>query len=153
MSTTRALAILRGVPRHRVTVAKEVIRLLGELPGGAAYADLLAMAGEDVYRDVRVALLRALWDHLERPETWPVLEQAATSDDPAIAAGVIRIPADRRAPETLRRLARLLATLLEHPAPQVRLDTLQRCATLPMTDPDRVLLPPLFQACGSPHAR
>ena len=67
MSTTRALAILRGVPRHRVTVAKEVVRLLGELPGGAAYADLLVMAGEDVHRDVRVALLRALWDHLERP--------------------------------------------------------------------------------------
>ena len=150
MPTTQALTLLRGVPRRRVTVAKEVVRLLGELPGGAAYADLLAMAGEDVHRDVRVALLRALWDHLEQPETWPVLEQAATSDDPAIAAGVIRIPADRRSPEALRRLARLLATLLGHPAPQVRLDTLQRCATLPMSDPDRVLLPPLFQACGSP---
>ena len=97
-----------------------------------------------------MALLRALWDHLDRPETWPVLERAATSDDPVVAAGVIRIPADRRSPEALHRLARLLATVLAHPAPQVRLDTLQRCATLPMTDPDRVLLPPLFQAFGSP---
>jgi len=150
MPTAQALALLRGVPRRRVTVAKEVVRLLGELPGGVAYTDLLAMAGEDIHRDVRVALLRALWDHLERPETWPVLEQAAISDDAALAAGVIRIPADRRSPEILRRLARLLALLLGHSAPQVRLDTLQRCTTLPITDPDRVLLPPLFQACGSP---
>jgi hypothetical protein len=150
MPATQALALLRGVPSRRVTVAKEVVRLLGELPGGVAYTDLLAMAGADLHRDVRVALLRALWDHLEQPETWPLLEQAATSDDAAIAAGVIRIPADRRSPEVLRRLARLLATLLGHPAPQVRLDTLQRCATLPLSDPDRVLLPPLFQACNSP---
>ena len=129
MPTERALELLRGVSLRKVTVAKETVRLLGELPGSAAYADLLAIAGQELHRDVRVALLRALWDHLEQPETWPLLEQAAASDDPALAAGVIRIPADRRPPATLRRLVRLLALLLVNPNAQVRLDTLQRCAT------------------------
>jgi hypothetical protein len=110
----------------------------------------LAIAGEELHRDVRVALLRALWEHLERPETWPILERAATSDDPAIASGVIRIPADRRSPEALRRLAQLLATLLAHPSSQVRLDTLQRCAALPVADSDRALQAPLLEALGSP---
>ncbi len=121
---------------RKVTVAKEVLRLIGELPGGEAYADLLRNGPvSELHRDVRVALLRALWDHLERAETWPILERAATSDDPAIAAGVINIPVDRRSPEVLRRLARLLATLLAHPAPKVRLETLRRCATLPISRP------------------
>ena len=150
MPTGQALELLRGVSLRKVTVAKEAVRLLGELPGSAAYADLLAIAGQELHRDVRVALLRALWDHLERPETWPLLEQAAASDDPALAAGVIRIPADRRPPATLRRLVQLLALLLANPAAQVRLDTLQRCATLPIADPDRALQAPLFAALGSP---
>jgi len=150
MPAERALALLRGVPLRKVTVAKEAVRLLGELPGGAAYADLLAIAGQELHRDVRVALLRALWAHLEQPETWPLLEQAAASDDPALAAGVIRIPADRRSPATLRRLVRLLALLLLHPNPQVRLDTLQRCATLPIADLEHILQEPLLAALDSP---
>jgi hypothetical protein len=150
MPTERALNLLRGVSLRKVTVAKEAVRLLGELPGSAAYADLLAIAGQELHRDVRVALLRALWDHLERPETWPLLEQAAAADDPALAAGVIRIPADRRPAATLRRLVRLLALLLVNPNAQVRLGTLQRCATLPIADPDRALQAALFDALGSP---
>ncbi len=150
MPAARALDLLRQVPMEKVTVAKEVIRLMGELPGGAAYTDLLALDARELHRDVRVALLRALWDSLDRPATWPVLERAATSDDPAVAAGVMRIPADRRSPEALRRLARLLATLLTHPVAQVRLDTLQRCATLPLPDPDHALMPALFQALDAP---
>jgi hypothetical protein len=150
MPTEQALDLLRGVSLRKVTVAKETVRLLGELPGSAAYADLLAIAGQELHRDVRVALLRALWDHLEQPETWPLLEQAAESDDPALASGVIRISADRRPPATLRRIVRLLALLLANPSAQVRLDTLQRCATLPIVDPERALQEPLFAALGSP---
>jgi hypothetical protein len=146
MPVAQALDLLRQVPLEKVTVAKETIRLLGELPGSAAYADLLAFAARELHRDVRVALLRALWDSLEQPETWPVFEQAAVAADPAVAAGVIRIPAERCSPEALRRLTRLLATLLVHPAAEVRLDTLRRCATLPLPDPEHALALPLFQA-------
>lgn len=145
----QARELLKTVPLRKVTVAKEVIRLLGELPGGAAYDDLFAMAGEELHRDVRVALLRALWEHLERDETWPILEAAARADDPAVAAGVIRIPADRLSEAAQRRLVRLLAALLAHPNPQVRQDTLARCATLPLADPEQLLLAPLLAVLGS----
>ena len=145
----QARVLLRGVSLRRVTVAKEVVRLLGELPAAVAYADLLAITGEELHRDVRVALLRALWGHLERAESWPILEAAARDADPAIAAGVIRIPAERVSAEAQSRLVGLLATLLAHPSPQVRLDTLARCATLPLTDHEQALLPPLLTAVGS----
>jgi hypothetical protein len=146
----RARALLREVPLRRITVAKEVIRLLGELPGDLAYGDLLAIAGEELHRDVRVALLRALWKHLERAETWPLLERAARDADPAVAAGVIRIPVERLSTESQRRIVALLATLLVHPEPQVRLDTLNRCATLPVADEAQALRPALLAAVISP---
>jgi hypothetical protein len=149
MPTHRAIELLRAVPLEKVTVAKEVVRLLGEVAGGAGYADLLAMDGRELHRDVRVALLRALWDHLERDETWPILERAAQSSDPALAAGVVRIPADRLSPQAQRRLAALLALLLAAPDPKVRLDTLQRIAQLPLTDTEQALAAPLFAALES----
>ena len=81
MPTAQALSLLRRVPLTRLTVAKEVVRLLGDLPGAVGYTDLLALAGRDLHRDLRVALLRALWGHLDRGETWAVLEAAAISPD------------------------------------------------------------------------
>jgi len=149
MPASRALELLRAVPLAKVTVAKEVVRLLGELPGKAGYADLLVMDGRELHRDVRVALLRAFWEHLEQPETWPILERAAHSPDPAIAAGVVRIPADRLSPEAQRQLAGLIATLLGHADPKVRLDTLQRIAQLSLTDAEQMLLSPLLAAMES----
>ena len=146
----RALELLRGVPMTRVTVAKEVIRLIGDLPGTSSYADLLALDGLPLQRDLRVALLRALWAHLEQPATWPILERAAVDADPAVARGAIRIPADRRSPAALRRLAALLAALLRHPDPLVRVETLNRCAGLPLADDERVLAEPLLAALRSP---
>lgn len=145
----RALALLRTLPLDKVTVAKEVVRLIGELQTEAAYETLLQFDQQDLHRDVRVALLRALWAHLERATTWPILEQAARSPDPAIAAGVVRIPADRLSPPAQHRLAALLALLLQHPEPRLRVQTLQRCAMLPIHDPEQLLLPHMLRALQS----
>lgn len=150
MSTPQALDLLRAVPREKVTVAKEVVRLLGELPGEEPYRALLAFDGEDLHRDVRVALLRALWEHLEREKTWPLLEQAATSPDAALATAVSRVPALRLSAAAGRRLCRLLARLLEHPDPAVRSAALQRCGELPVADPERILLEPILGCLDSP---
>lgn len=150
MPPGQALMLLKNVPLTKVTVAKEVVRLIGELPTEQAYAELLAIDSQELHRDVRVALLRALWDHAEHDATWPILMRAATAADPAIADGVIRIPADRRSPAALRQIARLLAHLLAHPEPKVVLDTLNRCATLPIADDERVLAAPLLATVGSP---
>ncbi len=146
-----ALALLRAVPLKRVTVAKEVVRLLGDLSGSdEAYRELLGLDKQPLHRDVRVALLRALWARLEREESWTIVEEAARSTDPAVATVVGRIPTDRLSPRAQERLVGVIATLLAHPELRVRLDALQRCADLPVADPGQVLISRLLEAQGSP---
>jgi hypothetical protein len=150
MPADRALALLGNVPTEKVTVAKEVVRLLGELNTPDVYPILLEMDGRPLHRDVRVALLRALWDHIERDETWAVLNRAAADPDPTVAAGVVRIPTDRLSPLAQRRLLHLMTVLLNHADAKVRLNTLERCIDLPLPDPGRTLLPPLLARLASP---
>lgn len=146
-----ALALLRNVPTDKVTVAKEVVRLLGELRTVEAYGELMAIGnrGAGMHRDVRVAWLRALWDFLDQPDTWTRLYEAAADSDPDVASGVVRVPADRLDTHGNRRLAVLLTKLLEHPNAKLRLDVLQRIAELPVSDADRAMMPGLFRAMGS----
>ncbi|SET40860.1 hypothetical protein [Hymenobacter actinosclerus] len=150
MPAPRALALLQAAPTEKVTVAKEVLRLLGDLDTPAAYPLLLDMAARPLHRDVRVALLRALWGHLARPETWPILRAAAADPDPAVAAGVAWIPTDRLTPPEQQLLLALLATLLGHPDAALRVQVLGRCVELPIADPNQVLLPPLLVGLHSP---
>lgn len=145
-----ALPLLRAAPLQRVTVAKEVIRLIGELKTDDAYADLVALDRRDLQRDVRVALHRALWDYPQHDETWAIFGRAAVSADAALARSVIAIPAERLTVSTQERLASLFATLLDHPDPTVRVDVLQRCATAPLVDRAGVLATPLLRALESP---
>ena len=149
MPTERALDLLTAAPMERVTVAKEVIRLLGDLKTEGAYRRLLTLDAQDLHRDAKIALLRALWEHLERGETWPALERAAVSPDAAIAISVSRIPAERLSVDSQKRLVSLLAALLAHPDPQVRLSALERCASLPVADPERLLRTRLLLALNS----
>lgn len=88
MPENQTLQTLRAVPLNKVTVAKEVVRLLGELSSSEAYQELLSWNERDLHRDVRVAFIRALWNHLEHSETWSILLSAATSSDTAIARTV-----------------------------------------------------------------
>ncbi len=150
MPVAHALALLRSVRPTKVTVAKEYVRLLGEMPGEAAFEELRLLEASKLHRDVRVALLRALWGHLERPEAWSILERAVESADAALQNSVVRIPADVLSEGAQRRLVVLLARLLDHPEPLVRHQVLQRCANLPVADPERVLFPALLRAITSP---
>ncbi len=150
MPAARALDILQAAPTEKVTVAKEVIRLLGELDTPDVFPLLLDMDARPLHRDARVALLRALWDHVENTQTWPILFRAARDVDASIASGVVRVPAERATPGVLQNLLRLLADLLAHTDVKVRLDTLNRCALLPIADSDRILLPGLLSRLASP---
>lgn len=150
MPADRALALLQNAPTQKVTVAKEVVRLLGDLRTPRTLPLLLEMAQTTLHRDVRVALLRALWEHVEQEDTWPILNAAAKDPDAAVARGVVRIPVARLSFTPAARLRTLLAMLLEHSDVQVRLDALQRCTGFPVADPDRVLLPPLLARLSSP---
>jgi hypothetical protein len=150
MPAEKAFTMLNTVPLQRVTVAKEVIRLLGDLASEEAYRMLLTMySKEDLHRDVRIALLRALWMYLEDDETWDVMENAAQSSDTAIAKSVTRIPSDRLSPKAQQHLLAVLALLLSHSEPEVRQATLERCASLPITDAEKVLFPKILTALAS----
>jgi hypothetical protein len=150
MPEQQALALLQEVPMQRVTVAKEVIRLLGELSSEAAYRLLLGMyRREDLHRDARIALLRGLWTHLEDGETWSIMEGAAQSADPTIAKSVARIPSDRLSLNAQQRLLGVLALLLQHDDPEVRIAALTRCLALTITDSEKVLFAGILMALNS----
>ena len=146
MPAPKALEIVRGVPLARVTVAKEVVRLLGDIKEPSALDALLEFAPRELHRDVRVALLRALWEHLEDPRAWPILESAASSEDAAIAIMAARTTAPRLSTEARRKLNDLLARLLAHPDVRVRLQVLANAAVGALSDPEKRLLAPMF-AC------
>ena len=152
MRRERVLAYLRAAPTSKVTVAKEVVRLLGELGGAAAYQEILALdQKEDLHRDVRIALLRAVWDHLERPETWPILERAVAHPDWVVASKLADVPLGRLSLAAQERVVDLLVRVLGREEPEARLDLLKRCAYLPVTDGKRTLLRALIAHLGAPR--
>jgi hypothetical protein len=149
MPLGRALEILRAAPTQKVTVAKEIVRLLGDLKAPEALQDLLAWGERDLHRDVHIALLRALWEHLDEDRVWPILEAASRSDDAAVATMAARTTAPRLSVSVQKKLADLLAQLTGHPDAKVRLNVLQRCVSDPVRDPEKVMRKALFGALDS----
>jgi hypothetical protein len=127
-----AIHILRRALRREVTVTKEVARLAGEISGEEARAFLSELLQQpDLHRDVRIAVLRGLWNDLESDETWRLLAAAAQADE-ATARATIRVPDEQLSPRARGRLAEHLGVLLRHDAPQVRLETLERLVSRPV---------------------
>lgn len=149
MTPAHVLDLLRRAPMKKVTVAKEVVRLVGEMDSDEAFAFLAQLESGKLHRDVRGAILRAVWTHLDRDESWAMIDRAVESGDPALMDTVVRIPADRLSRPARTRLVNLLARLLDHPEPSVRLGVLQRIAQEPPNDPGRVLLGKSLEALGS----
>lgn len=138
MPARNALKLLAGVPRGKVTVTKEVIRLAGEFEGEEAYDFLRGFAADEkLHPDAQIALLRAFWQHLDREEVWHRLHAAARGERGALARATIRIPQEGLSPEGRQRLCRHLTLLLQHTDAQVRRETLERLIAMPpgRTDP------------------
>jgi hypothetical protein len=158
MPPDQALAILRDVPLERVTVAKEVVRFIGDLRTEEAYQELLAREGGELQRDVRIALLGAFAVYLNHESTWEIYVHAAKAPDaeaaqtllthsPFTPDNVVALPPDQR-----RRAFGLLALLVTHPDRETRREALQHCARLTIADSEKVLLPTLLQmARGVPQ--
>ena len=140
LAPPRVLEVMRDVPLAKVTVAKEAVRLAGELGGGAALGWFGELHRRDLHRDVRGALLRALWDHLDRPEAWAILDESVDSPDPGVVIGLARIQVGRASAAARARVAELFRRLLDHPEPTVRVAVLGRLAAQPVPDPGRGLL-------------
>lgn len=140
MLPSAAAAVLSKAPLTKVTVAKEVIRLLGELRDDGAYKRVLELVEGKLHRDVRIAVLRALWDHLDREPTWVVYDKAVDDPDWVLASRLGDVPADRLTKKTDARLAVLLAKLVNRPEPEARIAILQRAPSLAVVDRERVFL-------------
>jgi hypothetical protein len=145
----RVLEVMRDVPLAKVTVAKEAVRLAGEFGGAAALGWLDELHRQDLHRDVRGALLRALWDHLDRPEAWAILDASATSADTGVVIGLARIQVGRASDAARERVADLFRRLLDHPEPTVRLAVLGRLAAQATPDPRRGLLAAMLATLAS----
>ncbi|SFJ80007.1 HEAT repeat domain-containing protein [Thermoflavimicrobium dichotomicum] len=153
MPPKQAVSILLQTPQDKVTVFKEVVRLLGDLQNDEAYQELLKIAKKPLHRDVRIALHRALWNYLEQEETWKIFSEDASSDDPHIARSICRIPADIMSSDVKTRWIQLLQSMLKHPEISVRLNVLSQWITLAqmdqLEDPGTELLPSLLRCLQS----
>lgn len=140
MLPAAATDVLAKAPLTKVTVAKEVVRLLGELREERAYQRVLELVEGKLHRDVRIAVLRALWDHLDREPTWAVYERAVQDVDWVLASRLGDVPADRLTRVTDARLSVLLAKLVQRPEPEARIAILQRAPWLAVVDRERTYL-------------
>nr|HEX4316516.1 hypothetical protein [Kofleriaceae bacterium] len=151
MIPDRALAIVKAVSLRKVTVAKEVLRLAGELRADGAGPWLIELAATKLHRDVRIALMRGLWDHLDRDDTWRVFDAAVADADWVVASRLADIPADRLTIATDARLATLLGRLVARPEPEARIGLLQRASNIAVVDRARALLAAIVARLRSPY--
>ncbi len=95
------------------------------------------------------APLLRVWDHLDRPEAWAILDASVASPDPGVVIGLARIQVDRASDEARDRVANLLRRLLDHPEPTVRVAVLNRLSAQPVPDPKRELLSAILAKLAS----
>ena len=132
MPAAQALRLIGQVPRNKVTVAKEIVRLVGDLHSDEAYKFLATFdEDESLHPDVRIALLRAWWNFLDRPETWLRLRAAALDGPPALARSTIRVPQLGLTPEGQHAWGQHMALLLQHADALIRKETLERLVQMP----------------------
>ncbi len=143
MSQSQTVSYLRQVPMKQVTVAKEVVRLLGELGGRQGFEQLLALQRDELHRDVKIALHRALWDHLQQDATWQVFEEGVRDPDWVVASRLAAVPLTRLDEMADARVCGLLVRVLDRPELEARMDLLRRAGGLPVRDEGRSF----FSAC------
>ncbi|RDW66991.1 hypothetical protein BP5796_09740 [Coleophoma crateriformis] len=141
MSSHSVLDLLKKAPMGKVTVAKEVVRLVGDLRRLEALEFLLTLEREDLHRDVRVALVRALWFYLDHNSVWPIFFAAARDPYVALAQAVINIPQENLSEATEQHLLEAYLHLLQNPSAEIRQSLLRHCAlNLQIPDTSEILL-------------
>lgn len=148
-SQSEIFDLLLSVPLDRVTVAKEVVRLLGEYGGISARDHIIELGAQQLHRDVFIALLRALWDHLDYPPAWALVEKGLSSDDPIIISRLIAIPRDKLSAESDKRMSSLFAAIIQYPVAETRVALLDSLYASPLRDVERTLLNALINHLGT----
>jgi hypothetical protein len=154
MPPDEALSQLKSVSMQKVTVAKEVLRLAGELGNESAFGFLSSYARDQtLHVDVRIALFRALWSFLERPEVWDLFERGVHNGPPALARSTISIPQDGLSTTARQHLGRHLALLLQSEDPQVVRETMLRLIAEPTGQTTPQLSDALHQVLQSANVK
>ncbi|GHO84719.1 hypothetical protein [Dictyobacter formicarum] len=147
MPEEAAFYLLTSYTFPQLMVQKEIIFLIGKLSLDAAYQYLLDLQTQsERHPDLRAAGIRALWNHLDRPQTWEILQLAASSASSSMAFKIGHISPEQLTPQELQQLLRLLHTVLQHSGQEARLELLQNIAQLSLRDTQRILTPTLLNA-------
>ncbi len=141
MSETNAFELLKNAPKDKVTVAKEIVRLIGEFNGEESYLFLREyIESEKLHPDVKIAILRGFWKHLNRDEVWGYFNEAATNGTTAIARSTIHIPQAGLSVMAQQNLSKQMALLLQNDDAQIRRETVFRLVSMPLgSDDERIL--------------
>ncbi|KAI9743801.1 MAG: hypothetical protein M1818_002535 [Claussenomyces sp. TS43310] len=159
------LRILESAPMKKVTVAKEVIRLLAELDTRDAHSFLVRLGQKDLHPDALRTLLSHLEEHITSEEVFDIYRRAAAQPNGVITGTVIQCMLFhepflgqkltsklRTREEFLEQRSRwrdILFQLLSNSAPECRIKAIQHCPQCP--DPDGVFVDVLsgFATSGS----
>jgi len=119
-AVVEALSGLLRRPRLKVTVHKEALRLLGQVPSEAAVSLLLDTWSQPLHRDVRIATLHAARSVLDQPRAWELLARAARDESADVARAVVEVAPFSVAQAHRARYVEVMATVADHPDPGVR---------------------------------
>ncbi len=115
------LAELLERERLKVTVHKEVVRLLGAFRSARSLALLHAQwERPQLHRDVRIAVGHATRQLLDAPEAWELLDAMALASDADVAASLLDQHPEALRPEARPRYAALVLQVARHPELTVR---------------------------------
>lgn len=149
MPADSALEQLKAITSPRITVQKEVVRLLGDLPGAVGLPVVIErLTHQELHRDVYLACLRGLWEHLDDDRVWAPLEAAAVSEVESVGQQLALIQPGRHSAEARSRVNGLLLQLLRHPGLRVRIAVMNRLVSQPVNDPENLLLVPVEAMLG-----
>lgn len=149
MSPSRALELLKNVETNKITVQKEIVRLIGDLGTEDSYDYLVAKDQDpNLHVDVRCALLSRLWnletEDYQGMET--IFERNANHQHHAVLKTLAQLPAVPMIPgkgiamDCTELLTKLITTILTHGDAGVQMTVLNRLWSdpLPLEDFDHV---------------
>jgi hypothetical protein len=149
METDAALNLLKSVPREKITIFKEIVRIAGDTKSEKAFEWLLELEAGELHRDVRLALLRALWNFPEKGQTWTILRKTVSTGDSVFAETASRFPASNLSSNERRHLLEVYGDALQIKDSSTRISALQTVSMAAITDSEHYLLPQLKTCLSS----
>lgn len=133
MPIQQSIDIILNIQTKKLSILKEMIRLLGDFKQDSAF---IALANYQDLADkepsIQIALLRAYWNYLDQAKAWQAFNNAALSDDLSIAQSIINIPHIGLNDEGRMHLNHLFILLLRNNQLEVVFSALQRLSIYPL---------------------